>query len=139
VSSFTFICVCMYFLTVLGFELRASNLLDRTSNTQATLPSFFTLVILEIRSYFLPRLAWTMTLLFYTSYLHWDDRHIPLCPALFPLRWWSLKLFCRGCPGTMILPISALHIAGKTGVSHHAQLLFEMGYCKLPAQTGLEL
>jgi hypothetical protein len=30
----------------------------------------------------LPRLTWTVTLLFYHSYDCWDDRCVPLCPAI---------------------------------------------------------
>jgi hypothetical protein len=42
-----------------GFELRASHLLGRSC-----IPSPFALVIFEIKSHFMPRLAWTEILLF---------------------------------------------------------------------------
>jgi hypothetical protein len=40
------------------------------------------LFILDIGSSFMPRLDHTMTLLFYSSYHSWDDRLLPLCPAI---------------------------------------------------------
>jgi hypothetical protein len=33
-------------------------------------------------SHFLPRVAWTVVLLFYTSCHSWDDSHVLLCPAI---------------------------------------------------------
>jgi hypothetical protein len=60
--------------------------LGRHSTTWATPPVLFALVILEIGSRFLPRLAWTTVLLFYTSCHGWDDGGVPPCSALFPSR-----------------------------------------------------
>jgi hypothetical protein len=48
---------------VLGIEL-ALCLLGRRSTTWASLPALFVLVIFEIGSHFIPRLAWTVILLF---------------------------------------------------------------------------
>jgi hypothetical protein len=53
-----------FFLFGVEFELRASHLLGRSSTAWAMLPAFFALVILQIWSHFLPRLAWTMIFLF---------------------------------------------------------------------------
>jgi hypothetical protein len=80
------------------------NLQGRCFTTSAMPLAIFARVILEIGSHFLPKLAWTMIPLFYTS----------CCCALsycFPL-WWDLaNVFCPGWPGTSVLLISASRIA----------------------------
>jgi hypothetical protein len=53
----------IYFLSVLGFELSASHLLCRLHYLSHA-SSLFSLVILEIGSHVLPRLAWIVTILF---------------------------------------------------------------------------
>jgi hypothetical protein len=53
----------------------------------ATPATLFALVILEIWSYFLPRPPWTVILLFYASFGHWDDRCMP--PWLDFFHWGS--------------------------------------------------
>jgi hypothetical protein len=50
-----------------------------------------------------------------------------------------MNFFCAGWSETAILLISASHLAGMTGATHHDQLLVEIGSQKLFAQTGLEL
>jgi hypothetical protein len=90
---------------VLGFELKALHLLDRHSTAWATHPALFALVILETGSQFLPRLAWTTILLFYTSCCDWDSRSAP--PCLFSVEMRSCWLCVLDWPWTMILLISA--------------------------------
>jgi hypothetical protein len=68
-------------------------------------PALFTVVILEIGSCFLPRLAKTVILLFYTSSHSWDDRHVPPHPAFFLLRWGSQELSCLDWAGMVIFLI----------------------------------
>jgi hypothetical protein len=51
----------------------------------------------------------------------------------------SHKLSCLGWPRTVILLISASHVAGMTEEHHAAQLLFEIGSHKLFALAGLKL
>jgi hypothetical protein len=53
-----------FFFMVLGFELRASCLLLQALYGVSHAPSPFALVTFEIGSCFLPKPAWTMTLLF---------------------------------------------------------------------------
>jgi hypothetical protein len=78
----------------------------------------FALVTLEIGSHFLPRLTWTVILLFYTSPHHWVTMCVPPCPVFI------------GCDGssntltsylawaqTVILPISTSQIVRITGIS----------------------
>jgi hypothetical protein len=45
-------------------------------------PTLFTLVILEIGSHFVPRIASTAVFLFYASHCHWDDRQETLYTAI---------------------------------------------------------
>jgi hypothetical protein len=66
---------------VLGFELRASHLLSQPSTASATFPALYALIILELGFCFLPRLTWTVTLLFYTSHCSWNDSHAPSHPG----------------------------------------------------------
>jgi hypothetical protein len=63
----TFVCLACFFfflggVLMVGLKLRAFLL-------ESHLQPFFALVMLEIRSHFLPRLAWTLVLLFY-AFLH---------------------------------------------------------------------
>jgi hypothetical protein len=100
---------------VLGFELSASCLLGRCSTAWAIPSALFALVCLETGSYFLPRQAWTLILLFYTSHCSWDDRHTP--PSCYWLRW-DLRNFSLCWPWTEILLISASLVATVTAVNH---------------------
>jgi hypothetical protein len=82
----------MYFIyfTILLFELWASHLLGICPNTWTILPALFALVIVEIRSAFLPRLVSTRILLFYVSCHSLDDKYVTTYPTFttfFPLRW----------------------------------------------------
>jgi hypothetical protein len=62
------------YLMVLGLELKALCLLSTCSAAWAMPLALFTLVILEIGSWFLPRLTWiSIFLLFKTSLQCWDD------------------------------------------------------------------
>jgi hypothetical protein len=79
----SFITSFFFFFVVLGFELGASHLLGRCSTAWASLPTLFAMVNLEMGSHFLPRLAWTVVLLFWASCHSWDDRRLPPHPALF--------------------------------------------------------
>jgi hypothetical protein len=54
-----------FFLVVLGFELQALCFLGRRATIWATSPDLFTPLFLELGSHFLPRLTWTMIILFY--------------------------------------------------------------------------
>jgi hypothetical protein len=67
-----------FFLAVLRFELRALCL---HSITWTMPPVIFALVIFQMRSWFLPRLAWTMILLFMPP-TYWDDRYACYCTQL---------------------------------------------------------
>jgi hypothetical protein len=80
-------------LLIMGFESRASHLQGRYSTFWAMLPALFTLVILKIGSYFLPKPTWTVILLFCVSQHCWHDH--------------AQKTFYPDWPGTTILPISA--------------------------------
>jgi fumarate reductase subunit D len=81
-----------YLLVLLGFDLRALNLLSSHSATWATPSALFTFVVL-IGPHCLCR-GWPGL---QSSYLHflsrWDDRCVPSCPAFIGLRWGSFKLF----------------------------------------------
>jgi hypothetical protein len=111
---------------VLWFEFRASHLQGRHSTTWATLLPHFALVILEIGSHFLPRLAWTTILLFHTIHHHWYDRYIPSHAAFLHWDAGIMNFFCLGWPWTLILQISASKIDRITGISH--QCLTEKYY-----------
>jgi hypothetical protein len=52
------------FLAVLGVEFRALYMPGRRYTTWAMPPALFALVIFELESSFMPRLTWTVTLLF---------------------------------------------------------------------------
>jgi hypothetical protein len=73
-------------------------------------PAHFALANLEIGSCFLPRLAWTTILLFY-SYAITGMTGMRQHTWLFSIEIGSHELFCLGWPGTMILLISASCIA----------------------------
>jgi hypothetical protein len=64
---------------------------------------------------------------------------VPPCPAFFLLRWAFMDYFCLGRPGTVILYISAFHVAGVIGAPHCTQLLVEMRLGELFVWVGLEL
>jgi hypothetical protein len=96
-------------LAVLGFEFRASHLLGWPS---------IVLVIWRWVLIFLPRMAWSTILPFYTSCCGWDDWWVPPHPA-FPVET-SLKLFCSGW---QILLISASQVVKIKGVGHQYWLV----------------
>jgi hypothetical protein len=55
----------------------------------------------EMRSWFMPRLAWTMLFLFVLPYIGGMTNGVTM--PRHRLIWGSLKLFTQGCPWTMIL------------------------------------
>jgi hypothetical protein len=76
-----------------------------------TTPAIFALIILKTEPCFWLRLIWTAILLVYAFHHHWDDHHPHHHTQLFS-HWDGVsQTFCAGWPGTMILPISASHIA----------------------------
>jgi hypothetical protein len=77
--------IFFFFFVILGLELRASNFLGRSSTVWATLLALFAMVILEIGSCSLLRLAWTVIFLYYASHCHWDGKCIPPHPTF--LHW----------------------------------------------------
>jgi hypothetical protein len=72
-----------FILVGLGFELKAIHLPGRPSTPWATPLALFALAVLMIRSHFLPKLDWTVILLFKASLHCWDDRHTWLDPPFF--------------------------------------------------------
>jgi hypothetical protein len=92
----------LFVFSVLGFELRAFCLVSR--QTWAPPPALFTLVILDTGSHFLPRPAWTLIVLLYTSCHCWDDRHLPLHPAVVCRNEVS-RTFCLGWPRNECNPL----------------------------------
>jgi hypothetical protein len=70
-----------YILVVLGFELRALCLQSSCYTPWATPPALFALVILEIWSHFLPRLASGLILQFKLLQCHWNYRLALPCPV----------------------------------------------------------
>jgi hypothetical protein len=103
-------------LVVLWHELRSSHLLGRCSAACTMPPAFSALVILDSGTCFLPKPIHTIILLFWAPHHHWHDRCTLLCSAI---RWDGVLLtFFMGCSGTVILLISASHVARITSVSH---------------------
>jgi hypothetical protein len=84
-----------FFLLVLRFEFRASCLWAGTLSLDPCLHSFCS-DYLGDRVPLLFRLACIVTLLFYASSHSWDNRYLPLCPAI---GWdgWVSWTFCLGC------------------------------------------
>jgi hypothetical protein len=77
----------------------------------------FALVILEIGSSFLFRLAWSYhRVKLLTSIVGMTGEHHHT--QLFSVKMGSFKLFCLGWPETSFFPISASQVAKITGVSH---------------------
>jgi hypothetical protein len=73
------------------------------------------LLFWSLRSCFLPLLAWTAILPFYTFHHCWNDRHT----QLFSIEMERYKLFCPGGPQTSILPSStSLQVTKITGMNH---------------------
>jgi hypothetical protein len=91
---------------VLGFELRALSLFARHSLycfVSCMPPALFALVIFEIGSHFLPRLAWTMILLcMLITTVGMIGAHHHAHPAFFCWDGVS-QTFCLGWPQTKIL------------------------------------
>jgi hypothetical protein len=85
-------------------------MLGRHSTTWAIPPALLTVVILEI-SRFLPKPAWTLSILFVLPIIAGmiGMSHFFICDVIL----WTL---CLGWPWTEILPISALQVAKITGV-----------------------
>jgi hypothetical protein len=84
-------------------------------------PALLALVILEIGSCFLPRLAWISILLFYPSHTVEGTGH--MAPHRAVVHWLGVlqMIFCLSWTGTAILLISASPVARVTGVSHWCQ------------------
>jgi hypothetical protein len=116
-----------------------------------TYPQPFAGVILETGSHFLHRPAWTTILLFYVFHQSGDNRCAPPHPA-FSIVIGSHKVFCPGCPGTIMLPISASCITqdGRHILPHPAigwdrvSQNFSLGICdhlisasQVPRNTGM--
>jgi hypothetical protein len=120
----------LFLLAVLGFELR--DIRFYTGAPLSHTSALFALVILEVSSRFLPRLASTTVLLFYTSHPLLDDRCTSPHLAFF---YWGGSHWLR----TPILLISASHGALDDRYTCYVQLLIEMGSCKLFAQAGFKL
>jgi hypothetical protein len=97
-------------ISVLEFELRALCLLGRCSITSAIPPVKNDLVISEIGSYFLPRLANS-----------WNDKCIPPHSA-FSIEMGSHEYSTLPWSQTEILLISASQVARITSLSHHTGL-----------------
>jgi hypothetical protein len=106
----------LFFLAVLWFELMVLHFLGRQSTIWAILPALLALVILKIKSHFLPWLTWTTILRVYTSCCSWDDRCMATIPS-YCLRWSLVNIWLER-PGTMILLISASDITRMTGMRH---------------------
>jgi hypothetical protein len=101
-------------------KLRASCLLGSHPTTWPIPPVLCALVILEIGSCFLPRLAWIATFLFCASWQQENDRH----PAqLFPTEMGLANFFAwlalNHNPPSVSLP----------GMWQCAQILADMGSC----------
>jgi hypothetical protein len=67
---------------VLGFELRTS-LVKQALYHLSHISSLLSAGYFGDEILLLPRLTWTLSLLFYTSYHHRTDRHALPCPAFF--------------------------------------------------------
>jgi hypothetical protein len=93
-------------------------LLDRNSTTWATPLDLFALVILEIGSWFLPRLAFTAILLFYASCCSLDDRHVSPCKVFSP---WGdiLQTFLPGLAWNCDPPNLNLQCSFRLQLQHH--------------------
>jgi hypothetical protein len=102
-----FVLFFFLFLIVLGFELRASWLPGRHSTTSAMPPALLVLVILELGSCFLSRLAWN--LLLSTLFCCWTDTSYWLSRG-------SYKLPAQA--GLNQDPTSDFQVARITGVSY---------------------
>jgi hypothetical protein len=122
-----------FLVMVLGFELTASQLQDRHSTVWVMPPAIYTLVIFQIGSYF--TWWWPRTQL---SYFMLSTVTGITTSSSFPLRW-NLKNFFQCWSGTVIVPISAFWVTGKTAACHYTQIFIEVGSHKLFAQAGLEL
>jgi hypothetical protein len=94
--------------------------LDLGLHTWAMPLSLFGLVVLEIGSSFLSRVAWTTILLFYEDPVTAVIVMIPASlvwqvhatmPSFFPLKWEFHKLFCLSWSWPIILLISASSVA----------------------------
>jgi hypothetical protein len=83
--------------------------------------TLFYLVILEIGSFFLPRPAWTVIVLFYASH-HWNEWHMLLV---------EMGVSQTFCP-IMVLLVSVSQVDRITGMSYWHQLsyfFFRIGSC----------
>jgi hypothetical protein len=77
-------------------------------------PAIFALVILKIGSHFLPKLAWIITLLFYTLPTIMGRQAGDATPSFF----FFFFFFCLTWLHTMIHMVSASQGARITGMSH---------------------
>jgi hypothetical protein len=112
-SKKTKIFLLIYFLMVMGFELRDLHLW----HTWAMLPSCFAVVISEKGLALCPscpRLR--SSCLFYNSCHYWDDRCLRPCPGV---GWDGISWTpCPGWSSAKTVLISASQVAKITGVSH---------------------
>jgi hypothetical protein len=93
---------------------------------------------LEIGSHFLPRMAWTVVLLFYACPHSWEDRSVLPLPAFF--HWdGSPNFFVHVWPGTRILLISVSQGARLTGMSHQhlAHVILLLVICIAKSSSNL--
>jgi hypothetical protein len=104
------------FFPVLGFELRASHLIDRSYTFWAILPALF--AFSHIFGSRVLYFFWGSGLRVWSSYVcflsRWDCRHI-LPHLVYLLKWGLADIF----QASVILLISACRIAGITGLSYH--------------------
>jgi hypothetical protein len=105
-----------------------------------TTSALFVLVILEIGSTFLPRLAWTKILLFYAASCCSGDTEMLHHNQLFSTEMGvsQFLVFCLGYPGSGIILISSSCIIRCESYMSLAQLLVGMGSHKLFAWAGLK-
>jgi hypothetical protein len=92
-------------------------LIGKDSTIWSKPPALFALVIFEIVSWVLLRLAWPVILLFYASH----SSCIPPYQA-FPVDKESHELFCSGCSGTMIVTMSVSQVIRIAELSHCTSL-----------------
>jgi hypothetical protein len=113
VSSFVFF-LFLFFSVVLGFELKASDLLCRHSYYWSHAPSPFCFSNFFIGSHVFAGDYHPHT---YGLLHSWYYRCVPPHPV-YLLRWGLT--FSPSWPLTLIFPISASKVAGITGVSHYS-------------------
>jgi hypothetical protein len=103
--------LCIFFLAILGFELKTLHLLGRHSTAWAVPPILFALV--ESSSHFFALAGLDQDPPTYAS-------HIGMTATMPSFLCWNkvLLTFCPGWPQTAILLISTSHVARTIGMSH---------------------